>query len=210
MKYIPYCITFICATVFWQAPLQAALDDSQTYTFTSQRQVGQIDHVNILLQTSGDVLTKADTSEKPDRVKVALTCRRDYDEKTLQLPTATEKTQRSVRYYHEASATLQKAEAVQNPMLGPDSRMVGVEIAGAKETLFSPKGPLNWDELDLVATVGESLSLDQLLPDKGMKIGESWKISDETMPLLLGLEEITSNSVQMVLNDGRPSMRGLS
>ncbi len=204
MKYIPCCIAFIYVAAFWQSPLRAGADDSQTYTFTSQRQVGQIDHVNILLQTSGDVLTKADTSDKPDRVKVALTCRRDYDEKTLQLPAAAEKTLRSVRYYHEASATVQKAEAVQNPMLGPDSRLVGVEIVGGKETLFSPKGPLNWDELDLVATVGESLPLDQLLPDKGVKIGESWKIADDTIALLLGLEEITSNSVQMVLNEVTP------
>jgi hypothetical protein len=57
------------------------------------------------------------------------------------------------------------------------------------------------DELDLVATVGESLALDQLLPGKPVKTGESWKISDETIALLLGLEEITSNSVRMVLNE---------
>ena len=46
--------------------------------------------------------------------------------------------------------------------------------------------------------------MDQLLPGKPVKIGESWKISDDTIALLLGLEEITSNSVQMVLNEVTP------
>ena len=74
---------------------------------------------------------------------MGLTFRRDYDEKTLQMPTATEKTLRGVRYYHEASATLRKGTVVQNPTLRPESRLVGVEIVGGKETLFSPKGPFN-------------------------------------------------------------------
>ena len=60
------------------------------------------------------------------------------------------------------------------------------------------------DELELVTAVGESLRLDQLLPGKPVKIGESWKIPDDTVALLLGLEEITSNSVQMVLNEVTP------
>ena len=79
-----------------------------------------------------------------------------------------------------------------------------MEIVGGKETLFSPKGPFNMDELELVTAVGESLPLDQLLPGKPVKIGDTWKVSDDTMALLLGLEEITSNSVQMVLNEVTP------
>ncbi len=81
---------------------------------------------------------------------------------------------------------------------------MAVEIVGGKATLFSPTGPLDVDDLELVTTVGESLPLDQLLPDKPVKVGESWKISDDTMALLLGVEEITSNSAEMVLNEVTP------
>ena len=88
---------------------------------------------------------------------------------------------------------------MQNPALDPENRLVGVEISGAKETLFSPKGPFDMDELELVTAVGESLALDQLLPSQPVKIGDQWPISDETVALLMGLEEITKNSVQMVL-----------
>ncbi len=204
VKYIPSYIAFICVVIARQSALVASPADTATNTFVSQRQVGHIDHVNILLELSGDVLTKSGTSEKPERLEVGLTCRRDYDEKALQLPTATEKTLRGVRYYHEASATLKKGTVVLHPVLGPENRIVGVEIVGGKATLFSPKGPLNMDELELVTAVGESLPLDQLLPSKPVKIGEQWRISDDTIALLLGLEEITSNSVQMVLNEVTP------
>ncbi len=206
MKYIPYYIAFIFGAGTSLSCLHAAPEDTETYTFASQRQVNHFDHVNILLEAIGDVLTKSGTDEKPSRQRVNLTCRRDYDEKTLQMPMATEKTLRGVRYYHEASATLKKGTIVQKPALRPENRLVGVEIVGGKETLFCPTGPLNWDELDLVATVGESLFLDQLLPGKPVKIGESWKISADTIVLLLGLEEITSNSVQMVLNEVTPEL----
>ena len=46
--------------------------------------------------------------------------------------------------------------------------------------------------------------MDQLLPGRPVKIGESWKIPADTIALLLALDEITSNSVKMVLNEVTP------
>ncbi|MEI8372922.1 MAG: hypothetical protein WCJ35_08820 [Planctomycetota bacterium] len=204
MRYIRHCVVIICVAITRLSPLLAASDNTETYTFASQRQVGHIDHVNILLEASGDVLTKSGTSEKPERLEVGLTCRRDYDEKTLEIPTTSEKTLRSVRYYHEASATLRKGTVAQTPALRPESQIIGVEIVGGKSTLFSPKGPFSMDELELVTAVGESLCLDQLLPGNPVKIGSLWRISDDTIALLLGLDEVTSNSVQMALNEVTP------
>jgi hypothetical protein len=206
MKYIRFLVAFVCVIISRHFPLLAAADDTTTYTFACRREVGNIDHVNILLELSGDVLTKAGTSERPERSPVTLTCRRDYDEKTLQLPGESEKTVRGVRYYHEASATLKKAAALLTPTLSADNRIVGVEIVGGKATLFSPKGPLNMDDLELVTAVGDSLSLDQLLPDKPVKLGQPWKLSSETIALLLGLEDIISNSAQMTLTEVTPEV----
>ena len=113
MKYISYCLVFVCMATSRQSLLLA--DDLQTYTFASQRKVGHVDHVNILLELSGDVLEKSGTSEKPEHSKVSLTCRRDYEEKTLQLPTAADKTLRGVRYYHEAWPSSRKRTSCRTP-----------------------------------------------------------------------------------------------
>ena len=204
MKYIHYYIVFSFVAMAGTSPLSAATDVPETYTFTSHRQNNHIDHVNTRLEADGDVLAKSGSDEKPERLKVGLTCRRDYDEKTLQMPAGSEKVLRAVRYYHEASATGKKGSVVMNPTLRPASRLVGVEIVAGKETLFSPRGPFNMDELELVTAVGESLCLDQLLPAKPVKIGDLWKPADDTVALLLGLDEVTSNSAQMVLNEVTP------
>ena len=57
-----------------------------------------------------------------------------------------------------------------------------------------------------MTAVGESLCLDQLLPGKPVKIGSLWRIPDDTIALVLGLDEITSNSVQMALNEVTPEL----
>ena len=204
MKYIAYYIAFLWLTVVRLSLLHAAEDNMTAYAFVSQRQVNHIDHVNIRLEANGDVLTKSDSSEKPERLEVGLTCRRDYDEKTLEMPGPTEKTLRAIRFYHEADATLKKGTSAQNPTLRPENRLVGVEIVGGKATLFSPAGPVDVDGLELVTTLGESLCLDQLLPGKPVKIGDSWKISADTATLLLALDKVTSNSLQMALSEVTP------
>ena len=210
MKYIHYCITFCFLATAPHFSIYAASEDAKTLAIASRRQVGDIDHVNILLEVSGDLLVKSGSDEKPERQELGLSFRRDYDEKTLQLPTATEKTTlRGVRYYRDASATGKKGSMALHPTLGSENRLVGIEIVGGKETIFSPKGPVNLDELELVTAVGESLPLDQLLPDKPVKVGDSWRISDDTIALLLALEEVTTNSVRAVLNEVTPEFARL-
>ena len=204
MKYIAFVLVFVCAVVASPFVLLATANDEQTYTFESQRRVGQVDHVNIVLEVGGDILTKSGTDEKPQRQELGLTYRRDYDEKTLALPTVADKALRGIRFYHSASATGRKGTAVLKPKLGEESRLVAVEIVGGKETPFSPKGPLGMDELELVSAVGDSLPLDQLLPGKPVKVGDSWQPADDTLALLLALDEMSSNSVQMALNEVTP------
>ncbi len=189
----------------WRHLLRA--DEPTEYEFHSQRQIGQVDHASVLLDANGDLLVKSGTGAgavKPERQEVGLSCRRDYDEKTLQLPTATDKTFRAVRYYQEASAKLHKGTVALNPALRPERRLVGVEIKGQKVTPFSPRGPLNVDELELLAAVGETLNLDLLLPTKPMRIGDSWPVPDETVAVLLALDDVTANSVRTTLKEVTP------
>ena len=188
-------------------PFATGADQPAEYEFHSQRLVGQIDHASVLLDANGDLLVKSGTGAatgKPERQEVGLSCRRDYDEKALQLPTATDKTYRAVRYYQEASAKLHKGTVSLNPALRPERRLVGVEIKGQKVMPFCPRGPLNVDELELLSAVGETLNLDQLLPTKTVKIGDSWPVPDETVAVLLALDDVTANSVRTTLKEVTP------
>ena len=183
----------------------------QAFQLRSLRGIGKIDHVEVLLEASGDLLVKSAGTAgtaKPERQDVALSCRRIYDEKTLQLPDIG-KTFRAVRFYRDANAKLKKGTVELNPTLRAERRLVGLEITGAKSTPFCPRGPLNVDELELLSAVGDSLPLDQLLPGKPVKIGDSWPLPDDTAAALLGLDEVTVNTVQTTLREVTPEFARL-
>ncbi len=206
--------TFILASlaITTMAPKAAGADGPQSYELRSLRGVGQIDHASVVLEANGDLLVRSGSgsaSEKAERREVNLTCRRDYDEKMLQLPSGSDKTYRAIRYYREASAKLQKGTVALNPSLRPDRRLVGVEIIGPKVTPFAPRGPLSVDELEVLSAVGETLPLDELLPAKAVKIGDSWAVPDETVAVLLGLDEVTTNTLQTSLKEVTPEFARL-
>ena len=200
-------ILFVLSAFTLAPSLATGTDEPTAYEFQSRRQIDQIDHASVLLDANGDLLVRSGTgaaAAKAERQDVGLSCRRDYDEKILQLPTATDKTYRAVRYYQEASAKLHKGSVALSPALRLERRLVGVEIRGPKVTPFSLRGPLNVDELELLSAVGETLNLDQLLPTKPVRIGDSWPVADETAAVLLALEDVTTNSVRTTLKEVTP------
>jgi hypothetical protein len=205
MRYIRYCLVFIIPAVAGGLPRMANADDGAALEFASQRKVGQVDRASVLLEANGEALVKSGSGgANPERLDVSLTCRRDYEEKTLQLPTEADKSLRGVRFYNQAMAKVKKGTIEKSPALRKANCLVGVEIVGPKVTPYSLAGPVNMDELELMTAIGETLSLDQLLPGKPVKVGEMWRVGNDTLALLLALDEITSNSVQMVLNDVTP------
>ena len=130
----------------------------------SSRQIGQIDQVTVLLDANGDVLVPA--GPKGDQTKktaMSLTCKRQYDEKTLELPTAAGRW-RGVCWYEEADASLRQAGKSERLSLSPSHRLIAQEISEGAVVPFCLKGPLSPEELDLVQAVGCSLPLDDLLP----------------------------------------------
>jgi hypothetical protein len=211
----------------------AAEGDSQTYRLRSARQVGRIDRVTTVLEVQGDEIGKLDPQEKSrERIAVSVSCRREYDEKTLELPRQSPLGRspkspnpqipksplelpgqspgwRAVRYYHEAAATVQEGQTVQKPLLRSDRHLICLEIAALQVTPFCPQGPLNLDELELVSAPGNSLALDELLPAGPVAVGQKWQASDQVMGVLLDLEAVTANSVEIVLKEVTPEIARL-
>lgn len=196
--------------LFGQGFIYSNEGDSTTFILHSQRKVGQVDQVNILLEAEGDILLKTGPKgEKTEKVAMAVSCRREYDEKTLAMPGKSTHTWRSIRSYNDAKAIVKKGDALEKPELRPDRRLVGVEITGPKVKPFCPRGPLNLDELELIIAAGESLPVDQLLPEGKVSVDQKWKTPDDMLAILLGLEEITTNSVETALTEVTPEVARL-
>ena len=207
MRYITGLLALIVFLLFTGESLYSYEGDTATYSFQSNRRVGQIDQVNTVVEVKGEVTKRVDSradpkGEKTEKVDLNVVCNRDYDEKTLEMPSGPGKRWRSVRYYQRAEGVVKEGKATTKPALRPDRRLIGVETTLVRITPFSPGGPLNDDDLEVLNTVGgNSIPLDGLLPGTPVAVGQKWKPSNEILALLADLEEITSSTVEIVLKE---------
>ena len=176
-----------------------AAEAKPTYVLQSARKPGQIDRVEVELKVGGDL--KEVAGGKVQRMKMSVVGNLDYHEKTLPTPAGSTAPLRGVRYYNQASAVIKVDEDGVKPALRSQRRLTGVEIDLPKVTLFSPRGTLTRDELDLVDILANSLLLDRLLPDGPVAEGDTWKHSEKLMVALLGLDAASEVDVHSVLSN---------
>lgn len=181
-----------------------AQSPTDSYTFRSQRAVGCMDQIEAALDLSGDQKVVEDS--KVQRYKTSVLANLLYHERTLELASDGKLASRSIRYYDKASAAIQVGSEAMKPALRDERRLVGVSIEGEKVVLFSPRGSLTREELDLVDLLGNSLLVDRLLPDKPVRVGDKWEHSRELLTVLLGLDavsEVDASSTLLTVTDDR-------
>jgi hypothetical protein len=201
--------------VLTAGPLWGGEGQAPLYTIRSARQIGQLDRVTVLMEGSGDLLPRVGLrGAKSASIPMSVVCKRQYHEKTLELPGdpragAPTERWRGVRWYEEAEATMKLRDTSHRAVLTPPRRLIAVEIAPPVVTRFCPAGPLTLDDLELVQTVGDSLPLDALLPAEPVQVGQKWKPADDLLAVLLDLEEVKSNTVETLLKEVTPQVARL-
>ncbi len=126
------------------------------------------------------------------------TDRLTYYEKTLE---TVRDRRRSVRYYENAKSVVKFKDDSHSPSLGADRRLVGAVADASGAVLFSLQEPMTRDELEVIDILGNSLLLDDLLPDRPVAVGDVWEQSDKVMAALLGLNDATQCHVQCTLKE---------
>ncbi len=180
----------LLAELGWPEPTKqpSPMDDLRP-----RRQVGQTDRVSVHLEVEGVLVISEDPKQPKPKMKV--TAQNVYDERLLAVESKTGWPARSLRYYQTAEATIQIEEETVRPQLRPERRWIVAEAQPDQIQLFSPKGPLTREELDLVDILGNSLLLDRLLPTEPVGQTDSWKPADQTLAMLLGLEKVIRSDV---------------
>ncbi len=206
----------VAARLVLMAPLLLALStralaEDPTYLLRPERNPGQTDRVEILLEVGGDVNEVAEG--KVHGEKMSVVCNLVYDERTLEVPGEAAGSSRSVRHYRKATAAVKVGEDLFKPALRPNRRLIGVQVDSQASILYAPRGALTRDELELVDVVGNSLLLDRLLPERPVAVGQRWKHSEKLMANLLGLDEVAKTTVESALTQataahGRFEMSG--
>ncbi len=170
-----------------------------TRSFRPARAAGQVDLVQAALEVGGDL--KIVEQGKIQRVKMSVVAHFVYDERSLGGSGKGGSPTRSIRYYHQASGAIQSGDYEYKPALRDERRLIATRINGPEVTMFSPQGPLTFEELELIDVLANSLVLDRLLPQDPVAAGVPWEHSNDLVAALLGLDRIDNNDVRSKFTD---------
>lgn len=164
---------------------------ANSYFLQSKCQSKCVYSVAAKIQVEGTVKPSAD--KKIATLPITVDGQFKYDE--MRLDDGTNADRRSVRYYHEAAASIDVDKQHDSPALRDDMRLVVAKSDKAGVSISSPHGPLTREELDLIDIPGNTLLLDDLLPTGEQKIGSSWKIADAALARLVCVDAVSHNGV---------------
>ena len=167
------------------------------YLLQSGRKRGSTDLVETLLEVTGEAIqVTSDLKERREKMEVIAGFR--YEERTEQFSPAGQLS--SVRLYNLAKSKMKIGESIRMPELSSDLQTIVCSVERDKVTLFSPHGSLRSEQLLLIEDIpGNTLTIDRLLPNKEVAIGESWKISDSVLRSFLSVDAVVSGNVEAVL-----------
>jgi hypothetical protein len=181
---------------------------------TPANESAQLTHVSIQLEAGGHNLIrsqqqqsqpqqaeKAAAAEQKQPISVA--AKLAYDEKRLTTATAEAAagTPLAVRYYDQAEAVIKVNETGRTPKLADDKRTIIVEQGTQRPMAYCPDGPLSREQLDLVDVVGDSISINRLLPKQPVAEGESWANDATVIGPLLTFDTVAVCEVQCILDE---------
>ena len=181
------------------APTKPNLPKNTTekYLLKSGRQKGMTDLVETLLEVTGEaVQVNSDLKETKEKMEVVAGFR--YEERVEQFSQTNQLS--SARQYNLAKSKMKVGESVRMPELSSELQTIVCTLDKDKVSLFSPHGSLRGEQLLLIEDIpGNTLTLDRLLPNTEMAIGESWKIGDAVLRSFLSVDAVLSSNVEAVL-----------
>lgn len=164
------------------------------------------------VQVSGQLQTAAGGGKKIP-LKLSADAQYRFLERRLSGAGRDAETLRSARLYrfanNEAEVTPADVPAGATPKKStlklPETRHL-IVTHGRREgaMLYSPTATLTYDQLDLISTPGDSLSLLSLLPREEIAAGDSWKPETWAVQMLCGIEAMTKGEITCKLEEADP------
>ena len=188
-----FAIRGICLGLILASPFVAALaQGAETYDLTSALKPGQSQTVRTAVEVKGDLKLNSDGKEVTT-VPMLVQADLQYTERFLAIKA--DGTLKAARHYGVAEAKIQIKNTEMKQSLRNERRLFVIQHKGEDATLFSPIGPLTREELELVDAPGSSTVLAAILPGKMTAIGDEWKLNNQTVARLLGLEAVREQDV---------------
>ena len=175
-------------------PLQPA---PGKYLLKSGRQKGSADLVETLLEVTGEA-KQVNSELNVVREKMEVVAGFRYEERVDQFSPQGQLV--SVRQYNLAKSKMKVGDNVRMPELSSELQTIVCILDKDKVSLFSPHGSLRGEQLLLIEDIpGNTLTLDRLLPNREVALGETWKITESVLRSFLSVDAVISSNVEAVL-----------
>lgn len=188
---------FVALGVLFAAAAGVLADDATRYALQSQYTPGEVTHVEAAMEVGGDLKLVADGA--PKQLPMSVVANLKYDEQLLAVDELARPV-RSLRYYDEARAVIKVDQGGEKPNLDPTRRLVAVEKPDrGAAVMYCPTEAMRREDLDLIDIPGNTLLVDRLLPAEPVTPGQKWKLSDDVLANLLGLDAVSWSDVESML-----------
>jgi hypothetical protein len=179
--------------------------ETERIDLSAHRDANDLVRVTIQLEAGGHNVVRPDAngpqSQTEQKLPMSVSAKLEYDERRLNshITGSTESVPLAVRYYHAAEAVIKVEDSGRTPKLDDERRLIIAESNAERPTLYCPDGPLTREQLDLIDVLGDSLSLESLLPASPVSKDQTWSNDSTTMGPFLTLDSVAVCEVKSVL-----------
>jgi hypothetical protein len=178
-----------CATFATAAP---------SYLLKSELPAGATTHVTVKLEVGGEMFVPTE-KEGAKNLPLKVLGELAYREQIVAWSADAKSLVRSIRDYTAAGAQFEVEAQKTDRRLPDNRRLLLSEIRDGHCVLTANDSPLTREQLDLVNVVGNSLSIDRLLPGRQMKESETWTHDPATIGALLCMDHVAVCDVSSVV-----------
>ncbi len=199
MRFLSSCLLLLVAV---STPCLAA--EEAKYLLAVELADGDATEVKVTLEVGGDMLVTDEASGGVKKLPLAVAGQLQYVEQLLAWSSSSSKSgssevTRSWREYQSAAAKIQVEEGGIVRELPRAKRLIVAEIRDGLVVLNGAEMPLTRDQFDLVNVVGNSLSINRLLPGREVAEGDGWDHDASTIGPLLGMDHVAVCEVRSVV-----------
>src|SRR5262245_11594117 len=165
---------------------------AQTQSLTDAPRAGDCTRYDLALTLKGEVRVARDG--KTVALPMTATAAHQFTERILDakekgLPT------KVARWYDLAKSTVTVDGSPSVKSLREERRLMVAQRDPDRLTCYSPAGPLTRDELELAGEHFDTLAITGILPEKDVKVGDSWPLPNEAVVALCQFEALVSHDV---------------
>jgi hypothetical protein len=193
-------LTFAVSSLIGQSSAKVPLQD-RSYGIEAQYDKAKVYQVEVQLEHAGTVLIEYHDKEIQDQkfpihVKAGL----NFYERFIGSPTKPQ----SVRFYQDATASIQIDQAKLDSKLNPENRLIVSRIktdTGNKFQFASVNDILQQKELELIKNPGDPLALPAILSHFQSAVGSTWEPDRDALARLLALDRVIFSDVKLELKE---------